>query len=227
MDGVTHTFGNYGTLFMNAMTWWDHETESVWSQPWGASIKGELIGERLTLLPFSLVPWSTWRDQHPETLVMVDERNYIKFTEYSARDEFVVGVAIGEAAQGFYYRSVANSRVANEYVGEFPLVVFADSETREINAFIRVPVGDEVERLGYDGQLTFVVGDSGEVRDLETDSTWDIVLGVAVDGPLRKSLLQRAPFIISSDWAWEDFYPSTTFWGAEDGAVPQVTPVAG
>ena len=44
---------------MNAMTWWDWESQSVWSQQWGAAIDGELTGTRLTLLPYELVPWQT------------------------------------------------------------------------------------------------------------------------------------------------------------------------
>ena len=44
---------------MNAMTWWDWESQSVWGQPWGAAIDGELTGTRLTLLPYELVPWQT------------------------------------------------------------------------------------------------------------------------------------------------------------------------
>ena len=36
---------------MNAMTWWDWESQCVWSQPWGAAIDGELTGTRLNLLP--------------------------------------------------------------------------------------------------------------------------------------------------------------------------------
>ena len=44
---------------MNAMTSWDWESQSVWSQQWGAAIDGELTGIRLTLLPYELVPWQT------------------------------------------------------------------------------------------------------------------------------------------------------------------------
>ena len=47
-------FGNEGGLFMNAMTWWDWESQSVWSQ--GAAIDGELTGTRLALLSYELVP---------------------------------------------------------------------------------------------------------------------------------------------------------------------------
>ena len=40
VDGKDEIFGNQGALFMNAMTWWDHTTGSVWSQAWGRSSKG-------------------------------------------------------------------------------------------------------------------------------------------------------------------------------------------
>ena len=42
---------------MNAMTWWDHQTQSVWSQVWGQSIAGQLKGTTLELIPASIVPW--------------------------------------------------------------------------------------------------------------------------------------------------------------------------
>ena len=35
VNGETLTFGVQGALFMNAMTWWDHTTGSIWSQPLG------------------------------------------------------------------------------------------------------------------------------------------------------------------------------------------------
>ena len=56
VDGETLVFGNQGGLFMNAMTWWDHKMESVWSQPWGRAIAGPLKGTELELIPSQLVP---------------------------------------------------------------------------------------------------------------------------------------------------------------------------
>ena len=44
---MPHTFGNQGGLFLQAMVWWDHETESFWSQPTGLGIVGEYAGVRL------------------------------------------------------------------------------------------------------------------------------------------------------------------------------------
>jgi hypothetical protein len=36
---------------------------------------------------------------------------------------------------------------------------------------------------------------------------------VASDGPLKGTLLQRAPFVSAYYWAWEIFNPHTPFWG--------------
>lgn len=204
---------------MNAMTWWDWETESVWSQPWGAAVRGELTGTRLTLLPYELVPWRTWLDRHPGTKVLVDERADLKYRGRIAIDRFVIGVSIGEAATGFYFASAANEGVVNGSVGDFPVVLFTDKETRVIHVFLRSP------RRGLSGPgdlpdvLTFELTDSVElagtrdIRDVETGSTWDIERGIATDGPLRGTLLQRAPYVSAYDWAWRDFNPHTAIWG--------------
>jgi hypothetical protein len=59
VNGETFVFGNQGALFQNAMTWWDHQTQSVWSQVWGQAIAGPLKGTTLELIPASIVPWRT------------------------------------------------------------------------------------------------------------------------------------------------------------------------
>ncbi|KAA3656338.1 MAG: DUF3179 domain-containing protein [Chloroflexi bacterium] len=51
IDGKTAVFGNAGALFQNAMTWYDHDTSSIWSQPWGRAIQGEQKGVELRLAP--------------------------------------------------------------------------------------------------------------------------------------------------------------------------------
>ena len=218
IDGKTYKFGNQGALFMNAMTWWDHATKSIWSQPWGAAIDGPLTGTQLTLLPFEFVPFSVWAQRHPDTKVLVDERGAFTYPGQIPQDHFVIGVSIGEAAAGFYFRSAANAGVVNENIGQFPVAVFANGDTREIEVFIRRVQDEKARAAGIGGELNFAVSGDGAVTDIETGSTWDIKLGVATSGPLRGTVLQRAPFITSFDWAWEDFFPATTFWGSIDDA---------
>ena len=52
------------------MTWWDHDTGSVWSQPLGEAILGPRAGARLDLVPSTLTTWNAWRTAHPQTLAL-------------------------------------------------------------------------------------------------------------------------------------------------------------
>lgn len=201
------------------MTWWDWESQSLWSQPWGAAIEGELTGTRLTLLPFELVPWKSWQERHPDTKVLVDERANLAYNGRFPIDRFVIGVSIGESAKGFYFPSSAIAGVVNESVGEFSVAVFADRESRVIHVFLRTPRSGLGSAVELPETLSFHLVDSPAgsgvkvVQDVETGSTWNIESGVAVEGPAKGAVLQRAPFVSSYYWAWEEFNPHTEFWG--------------
>ena len=228
IDGVEHTFGNEGALFKSAMTWWDWETKSIWSQPWGAAIEGELTGTRLTLLPYELVPWRSWVERQPNTKVLIDERASLVYNGRFPIDRFVIGVSFGEAAKGFYFASSANQGIVNETVGEFPVALFADAETRVVHVFISSPraglsgAQDLPEVLTFHAVEAAIELEDSTVQDIETGSTWDIEAGVATDGSLKGALLQRAPFISSYYWAWEDFNPHTEFWPNNEGRFDEL-----
>ncbi|MDH5616098.1 MAG: DUF3179 domain-containing protein [Acidimicrobiia bacterium] len=70
LDGTTLVFGNQGALWGNVMTWWDHDTGSVWSQPLGEAILGPRAGARLELLSSTLTTWEAWRTSHPDSLAL-------------------------------------------------------------------------------------------------------------------------------------------------------------
>ena len=70
IDGEELVFGNQGALWGNAMTWWDHGTGSIWSQPIAEAILGPRKGDRLELFPSTLTRWGPWREAHPETLAL-------------------------------------------------------------------------------------------------------------------------------------------------------------
>ena len=182
---------------MRAMTWWDHETESVWSQPWGTAIRGPLEGTRLNLIPAGIVPWAVWQAEHPETLVL----NLPGYRSRQFNSDFVIGIALGEHAKAYPFEITSEEAVVNDQIGEFPVVVLVDAETKAIHSFLRT-VRDE--------NLVFTLQE-GKLVDLQTGSFWDATRGIAIDGPLRGEVMQRVPYITSYDWAWEDFYPHTEF----------------
>ncbi|MCH7552971.1 MAG: DUF3179 domain-containing protein [Chloroflexi bacterium] len=190
---------------MNAMTWWDWSTDSVWSQPWGLALDGPLKGTRLRQLPMTLALWQDWRAEYPDTLVLDEPRSTFFDFGTGFNDDFVVGVTLGDFARSFPFALLKEEVVVNDAVGPFPIVLYTNPKTRTVNVYLRSVDGMD---------LAFEEAD-GKMRDVQTGSLWDPKRGLAVEGPLKGKGLQEAPSNSSFDWAWLDFYPhSTEYQGA-------------
>ena len=208
VNGEALTFGNQGALFMQAMTWWDHKTESIWSQPWGSVLEGPLEGTALTLIPASIVPWSTWLGEHPDTTMVLDSMDIRPFVFEGSYFDFVIGVALEDSATAYGYRLASDRRVINDRIGEHPVVVFVSTDPRDIKVYLRrVDAGDSTGVIEVEFQV-----DGERVVDADTGSVWDIMRGVAIEGPLRGAVLQQIPWVSSYDWAWLDFFPHSDFY---------------
>jgi hypothetical protein len=193
---------------MNAMTWWDHGTNSVWSQPWGRAIAGPLKGTALELIPSQLVPWKTWSEAHPHTLALdaealdVHRGSFGRATFYPG---YVVGITLGESATAFPYELASEAEFVNDAVGPYPVVVYVNTETHGVHAYVR-----QVE----DRTLTFA-HQEGVVQDLETGSSWRMDQGLAIDGHLQGQALRVVPYIPAFRAAWQDFYPDSRWYEGE------------
>jgi len=199
IDGEAQVFGNAGSLFMNAMTWFDHETESIWSQPWGRAIIGEHKGVELFLLPSQITTWASWKAEHPNSLAMINDTDKIGGRQ-RFDPNFVIGLLVADDAKAFYYRDVAQRGIVNDTLGELPIFVWAGDNN--FHVYIR-QVGGQT--------LNFQL-DNDTLVDIETGSTWDLTRGLATSGPLTGESLQPVPSLSSYDWAWLDFYPDTEFY---------------
>ena len=181
---------------MNAMTWYDHRTESIWSQPWGRAIEGPYKGVELFPLPFQLTSWRAWRGENPDTLVMTNNLSFAGRSQ-TFDEDFVVGLLLAGDSSAYYYRDIVQEGVINDALGDTPIFVWAADE--KFHAYIRQVKGQT---------LTFYVED-GSLRDRETGSTWNVARGLATEGPLQGEGLQPVPAVSAFDWAWRDFYPET------------------
>jgi len=198
--GETAVFGNAGGLYFNAMTWWDHTTSSLWSQPTGRAIAGELKGAELALLPSQMTTWRNWLAAHPETQVMINDYPQLGFRRQKFDTDFVIGVLIAGQAKAYAYEDVAAEGIVNDQLEDIPLLLWAAHN--DYRSFVR-QVGDQI--------LTFELR-NGVLSDRETGSAWDENLGLATAGPLKGEALQPAPSLTSFDWAWEDFYPDSEYY---------------
>jgi len=204
VNGKPYIFGNQGGLFMNAMTWWDHQTGSVWSQVWGQAIAGPLKGTTLELIPAAIIPWSAWKADHPDTLVMLNGKEGLFSRQERPRDDWVIGITLGEYSKAYYYSALTRDGVVNDFVGPYPVALYANAQTRQVYTYLRQPGGRVV---------TLTLNDTGKyLVAAETGAAWDIVRGLARGDPARDEPLLVIPYISSFDWAWLDFHPDSAFY---------------
>ena len=166
IDGKTYTFGNQGALYMRAMTWWDHETQSIWSQPWGAALAGPLEGTTLKMIPANIIPWSAWLAEHPDTQVLVIDGGAYFGARETFTPNYVIDITLGDFAKSYPFGPASQERVINDWVGPFPVLVLADGDTKAVHTYLRRGGEQDLEFELLDGRLV----------DRETGSTWDSAL---------------------------------------------------
>ena len=95
--------------------------------------------------------------------------------------------------------------MVNDSLGGGNVLVYMEPETETALVYDRE----------IDGRvLTFRMAEGGQgvlavLVDAETGSRWVALTGKAIDGPLKGTVLNRAPSHLSFWFAWKDWYPDT------------------
>lgn len=166
------TFGNTSALYDSDLVMYDHATGSYWWQVAGRAIVGELAGTELTALPSSTTAWSSWRQDHPSTVVLgrpggrtspYDGDRHASLPEQIDRGEFrfpvrdevhdarlnastrVLGLVIAGDARAYPLARLAGQRV-EDTVGGTPVVVEVAADGSGATAS-RVTEGGSLEPL--------------------------------------------------------------------------------
>ncbi len=224
IDGQPIVLGNHGALWGNAMTWFDHETGSVWSQPLGEAILGPLTGERLELLPSTLTEWGDWKQAHPDSLALDAPSTRNGF----ALENMAIVVELGDSSVAFPSPDVRETGVANSEVDGVPVAVVIategdnwavfsrqlDDRVVELTVELPVEVTGDLEAESVSGEST----DGGPVLvEVGGDGRWDPVLGLGLDGESQN--LDLLPGFTSFPSDYVTFFPNGAFW-QPDGLVP-------
>ena len=233
--GQELTFGVSGKLIMNALVMYDHQTETLWSQFLSLGVDGPLAGTRLELLPALQTDWATWRNLHPDTLVLTTRwplagDPYMGYygsgstgiLGESNRDdrvmskELVLAVEVEGRSKAYPFRAMLETPLANFSPEDLPLLVVNDSLGD--SSLLVLLDGRSGTSLVYDRTLagrtlTFQTAEEGQgeltLVDQETGTRWMALTGVAMEGPLKGHTLRRIPTHYSFWFAWSDFYPDT------------------
>ncbi len=235
VDGRTEVFGVSGQLYRSAMVMFDRRTTSLWPQPLGKAVLGELTGQELTVLPSALLPWREARDAHPDLQVALGDEGELleSVNPYEGYDISgspflfrgdvddrlpamvrVVGVSFGGVSRAWSYDLLRRERTVDATVGAQPVAVLWAAGSSSPLETDDVTTGRDVGATGVfdprvDGQrLTFRPAGRTAFTDRQTGSRWTLA-GVAVDGPLRGRRLTRLPHQDAFWFAWAAFQPDT------------------
>jgi hypothetical protein len=76
VDGKRYSFGVSGLLFNSDVLFYDHQTESLWSQIIMGGVTGKMSGKALTPLPVLHTTWKNWKKKHPGTVSLSLDTGY-------------------------------------------------------------------------------------------------------------------------------------------------------
>jgi hypothetical protein len=75
-NDIVLDFGTSGLLYNSSLVMYDRQTETLWSHFTAQAIHGQLVGTQLVTIPVAMVSWGTWREAHPDSLVLSRETGY-------------------------------------------------------------------------------------------------------------------------------------------------------
>lgn len=181
----TLSFGISGRLYQSNVLFYDHQSESLWSQLKGEAVTGPETGSRLHVLPTVVTTWADWRRRHPQTEVLSQEtgysRNYARdpYAGYHASPEVMFPLAHVDT------RLQPKEKVLGVQVGSvskaYPLARLAASKA------VHDDVGGTRLRIEYDSQA-----DRAEAVHLKSGAPW--------------------PAVVVYWFAWSAFHPETAVW---------------
>jgi hypothetical protein len=236
VDGDVLRFGVSGLLWRDNLVLYD-DAGSLWSQVAATAIRGPRTGTELTLVPASLSRWDAWRDEYPDTDVLLPppfsgtvrgseavgrDYTYDPYAAYADNDRVGLGGLSGIEGED---REVADDRLPPK------VEVLGVRAGGEAVAYPRPAVeraGVVNDRVGdrpvvvtaaagtlsafwrqVDGRsLRFRPTADGAMR--AGGSRWSRTTGHALDGPHRGAELDRATELPPLFWfSWLDFTPGT------------------
>jgi hypothetical protein len=238
VDGAVLDFGTSGMLFNSSLVMYDRQTESLWTHFEGQAVVGDYTGVQLELVPVQTVRWASFRDAHPDALVLnLDtgvSRDYGRNpypgydgdnpqpdlffgdidTRYS-RQTRVLGVrevTTGESV-AVILDELAVDRVRQFDFNGQPVVAWSDDGLASALDTRDIAEGREISQTGVfvaeaDGVQLTFSPTDDGFTDNETNSEWN-VLGQAVSGELAGTQLQPLEHLDTFWFAWTAFNPDT------------------
>ncbi len=238
----TLDFGTTGRLRLSNLVMYDRQTESWWQQGTGECIVGEFAGERLELIPATILSWAQFRSGWPGGSVLLPpggrmrryRRNpYEGYDDTTSSRPFlyegdniderlpamtrVLGLFDGETAIAFPYSLLRERNVLNVSVGALDLVVLWMSGTSSALDTDLIEQGRDVGgAIAFDRRVkeTLLTFECDEDGVIRDRETGSrwSIAGVAVEGPLQGNSLQQLGAWNYFWFSWAALHPETALY---------------
>ena len=200
------TLSVVGPILKGSLVMRDSKTDTLWSQLLGECTDGELKGESLESVPCDMVTWAAWRNEHPDTTVLNMSRTSKNYSSdyYEGRrgpEQFCLGTVVNHQAYHCTIATLKKQSPLNLNLGDDELLLTFDPESTSARLFSRT-IDDRV--------LTFDSVKDGIIRDEQTDSKWNRMTGIAIDGTLKGKELDHRVGIMSYTNKWKDLHPESS-----------------
>jgi len=239
INGVETTFGTSGKLFASALVMYDRLTESLWTHFDGRAVVGVLAGTQLEPIASPLMAWDDFVSAYPDGQVLdwtqtghsrdYGRNPYVGYDDPET-DPFlfrgivddrerakqrVVGITVEDASVAYSMTLLADgdgSATAVTVGGSDLVILWKPGQSSALDAST-IDGGQDVGSVGvfvpeFDGSPVTIAAQDDRFVDEETGSTWTIA-GIAVDGPLEGSRLERAEHLDTFWFAWSTYRPDT------------------
>lgn len=228
-------FGTTGLLRNSDLVMYDRQTETWWQQFTGQGLVGQYAGERLDFLAAQVISFEDFATQYPGGQVLArppvsrayGSNPYTQYDSTSGRPflfdgeiddrlgtmERVAGLIGDESAVAYPFSVVATAEVINDEFEDRPIVIMHSPGTASALDVREISEGRDVGSIGvFDRRvdnrtLTFTAHPAG-FSDEETGSVWNH-LGLAIDGDLKGTQLERILAFDHFWFAWAAFFPET------------------
>jgi len=203
------TFAVSGMLWEDSLVMIDQETNSLWSHLLGESMRGKLEGKSLEVIPLLMTDWSSWKSRYPHTTVAVASRSADMFRRemHTSGKPLVIGLDLGKKFYAWTYELLGEKTILNSDCGSRKVLAGIDKKSGTAVLFDRT----------LDGKVLTFQWTEGRLIDKATGSTWDLLTGVATEGPSKGQHLKQLSGFLSDAFAWDRYHPESQTFGGKPG----------
>ena len=223
LNGSETTFGVSGLLYNTNLIPFDRQTGSNWSQILNESVNGELIGNKIDLIPLIETSWKTWKTIYPNTKVVSTATGFSRtygtspYGDYNTNNDlFLFPVAKdnrvplkerihtiikGTKAKAYQFSAFTEKNIINDSFEGDEYMVVGNSEF--IVSFL---LNNETSNLTFE----YAFNNSETILKDNEGNSWDI-FGNAIDGPRTGQSLASSESFMAFWFSIPAFYETEIY----------------